>query len=278
MLKTIPIINNKGGVGKTTTAVNVAAGLAHRGCRVLLVDLDSQGSASLSLGVDHDELTPSSAEVLFGQVDIQQAIRSTDVENLELLTGNLELANANAILKRQDRGYYRLEEVLSTVRDYYHVIVVDCAPSTSILSVCALVAADGFLIPVTPHYLSLEGIVSLGGVVRRVRQGIGESAPLLGIVVTKVDPDGEPPADAFGELESHYGRKVFDTHIRLDAKVREAPSHNCDIFRYAPESPAAEDYRDLLDELENRLKRYGTVFGDVAQHPPEHTPNGTSSA
>lgn len=260
MLKTIPIINNKGGVGKTTTTVNVAAGLARRGRDVLLVDLDSQGSASVSLGVAHDDLSPSSAEVLFGECPVREAIRPTAVEEIDLLPGSLELANADVRLKQRDRGQFRLASVLAEVEEQYQTILIDCAPSTSILSVNALVAADAFIIPVTPSYLALEGVVSLGEVVRRVRRGIGEAAPILGIALTMVDRSEEPVEEAIEQLRNHYGGKVFDTEIRTDPSLETAPSHDRDIFRHAPDSRGAADYARLVDEIEERLHRYGSVY------------------
>jgi chromosome partitioning protein len=271
MLKTIPVINNKGGVGKTTTSVNLAAGLARRGRNVLLVDLDSQGSASVSLGVGHDDLSPSSADVLFGDRSIEDTIRPTAVDNVDLLTGSLDLANADVRLKQQERGQYRLAEVLDQVKDRYQTILIDCAPSTSILSINALVAADAFIIPVTPSYLALEGVVSLGEVVRRVRQGMGEAAPILGIVLTMVDRSEEQVGDAIEELRNHYGGKVFDTEIGTDPKLEEAPSRNQDIFRYAPDSRGARDYDRLIDEIEERLQRYGSVYDSLQE-------NGTDSS
>jgi chromosome partitioning protein len=274
MLKTIPVINNKGGVGKTTTAVNVAAGLARRGRRVLLVDLDSQGSASVSLGVDHNDLSPSSADVLFGARSVHDAIRSTAVDNVDLLTGSLELANADVRLKQQERGQYRLATVLDEVRDDYQSILIDCAPSTSILSVNALVAADAFIIPVTPSYLALEGVVSLGEVVRRVRRGIGEAAPILGIALTMVDRSADQVEGAIEQLRNHYGGKVFDTEIRTDPVLEQAPGHNKDIFRYAPDSQGAADYQKLIDEIEERLQRYGSVYGSLQQT----SSNGTTES
>jgi len=259
MLKTIAVINNKGGVGKTTTAVNVAAGLARRGRSVLLVDLDSQGSASLSLGEDRNDLAPSVADALYDRVAIEEAIRPTNLDHLDLLTGHIDLANADLVLKQMDHGQYRLDKVLSQVRDDYQVILIDCAPSTTLLSVCALVAADGFVVPITPYYLSLEGVISLGGVVERVRNGLGQAAPLLGVLVTKVDPNIEI-AEGFKKMRDHYGSKMFETEIRRDHHLIEAPSHDQDIFRYAPESSGAEDYSDLVDELEKRLNHDGTLF------------------
>jgi chromosome partitioning protein len=276
MLKTIPVINNKGGVGKTTTAVNLAAGLAERGRDVLLVDLDSQGSASVSLGVDHDDLSPSSADVLFGDRSIEDAIRPTSRSRLDLVTGSLELANADVRLKDQDQGQHRLKQVLSAVEDRYQTILIDCAPSTSILSVNALVAADAFIIPVCPSYLALEGVVSLGEVVRRVRQGIGEAAPILGLVLTMVGDGGPDEEETKNELRNHYGGKVFDTEIRQDPTLEEAPSRSQDIFQYASDSQGAYDYGELIDEVEERLHRYGSVYGDLLNRTAET--NGHSKA
>jgi len=264
MLKTIPVINNKGGVGKTTTAVNIAAGLADRGRRVLLVDLDSQGSASVSLGVDQSDLTPSSAEVLFDEVGVKEAIRSTHLDDVDLLTGSLDLANADIRLKQQSNGHDRLRTVLSDVEDDYQSIIIDCAPSTSILSVNALVAADAFIVPVAPSYLALEGVVSLGETVRRVRQGIGEAAPILGVLLTMVDRSQDGVSSTIDQLRNHYGGKVFDQEIRQDPKLEEAPSRGKDIFRYAPGSAGAEDYGHVIDEIEDRLQRYGSVFDGLA--------------
>lgn len=263
MLKTIPIINNKGGVGKTTTSVNVAAGLAHRDERVLLVDLDSQGSASLALGVGHNDLSPSIADVLFGSISMEEAIRDTKVAGLDLVTGALALADAGVRLKDQNDSEYRLQGVLDAVRDTYDRILIDCPPSTSILSVNALVAADAFIIPVTPSYLALEGVVSLGRVVRKVRKGVGEAAPVLGIVLTKVDPESTDEHPMIEELRKHYGGKVFDTEIREDPKLEDAPGMSEDIFTYAPNSQGAKDYAALLDEIEARVKRYGAVYSSI---------------
>ena len=281
MLKIIPVINNKGGVGKTTTTVNVAAGLARRGRNVLLVDLDSQGSASVSLGVDQDDLSPSSAEVLFGKTPIEEAIRETALGGVDLLTGSLELANADVRLKQKQNGQFRLREVLSEVVEQYQTILIDCAPSTSILSVCSLVAADAFIVPVSPSYLALEGIVSLGETVRRVRQGIGEAAPILGVLLTMVDRSQKEVPKSIQEVRNHYGGKVFDREIRKDPKLEEAPSRGQDIFRYAPDSRGAADYEHVIEEIEERLQRYGSVYGtltDRAENGKAKASNGVSEA
>jgi chromosome partitioning protein len=219
--------------------------------------------------------------VLFGEISIEEAIRSTDLDRVDLITGSLELANADVRLKQRKNGQYRLREVLSEVEDRYQTIVVDCAPSTSILSVCALVAADAFIVPVAPSYLALEGIVSLGDTVRRVRQGIGEAAPILGVLLTMVDRGQKEVPGAIQEVRNHYGGKVFDREVRKDPKLEEAPSRGQDIFRYAPDSKGAVDYDHVVDEVEERLQRYGSVYGSLtsrAEGGAAPAGNGVSKA
>jgi chromosome partitioning protein len=270
-MKTIPIINNKGGVGKTTTSVNVAAGLARRGRRVLLVDLDSQGSASIHLGVPNHDLRPSMADVLLEGTPAREVIRSTGVDTLDLLTGSLDLANADVQLKNVSNRKERLLRALEPVAGDYDHVIVDCAPSTSVLTINALVAGDGFIIPVTASYLALEGVVSLGKVVKRVRRNMGEAAPVLGLLVTCTAEDTDAfsaeennGADAVtAQLRNHYGAKVFDTEIRQDPALEAAPGHGKDIFAYAPDSSGADDYRALIDEIEDRIDRYGAIYGDL---------------
>lgn len=265
-MQVLPVINNKGGVGKTTTAVNVAAGLARRGRRVLLVDLDSQGSASVHLGVSSDNLEPSVARSIMDGTDIRDITRSTFVDNLDLVTGSLELANADIRLKGTENRETRLRQALDPVLDTYDQVVIDCAPSTSVLTINALTAGDGFIIPVTPSYLALEGVVSLGKVVRRVRQNMGEAAPVLGILLTAT-PAPEDQSDSNRaveeELRNHYGAKVFKTRIRRDDQLEDAPARGEDIFAFAPDSTGATDYSHVLDEIEDRIKRYGAVYSDM---------------
>lgn len=261
-MKTLAVINNKGGVGKTTTAVHLAAGMARRGKDVLLVDLDSQGSASLALGVDRNDLTPSTAEVLFEEVPLQRAVRSTKWPSLDLLTGSLELSNADTYFSSDPNREERLRDMLAPVVDDYDLIVLDCAPSTSSLTINALVTADAFIIPTSPSYLSLEGIVSLGEVVTNVRRTIGKTGPILGILITMVAPDNQD-ADAIQALREHYGGKVFETIVRRDDALEDAPAHGETVFEYAPDSMAAEDYTAVLDEVESRLVRYGSMVDRI---------------
>jgi chromosome partitioning protein len=274
-MQILPVINNKGGVGKTTTAVNVAAGLARRGHRVLLVDLDSQGSASVHLGVSSDNLRPSIADALFGRRSVEDVIRPTKIENLDLVTGSLDLANTDIRLKDVDGREKRLRQILEPVKDLYDQILIDCPPSTSIVTINALVAGDGFIVPVAPTYLALEGVVSLGKVVRRVRRDLEQAAPLLGIVMTGTGSESDESKSVTAEIRKHYGGKVFDAEIRYDNVLSEAPAHGDDVFAYAAGTRGASDYGRLVDEIKQRIEEYGSLYSEIAQ---KHIQRSTTAA
>ena len=169
----IAVINNKGGTGKTTTCVNLSACLAASGYRVLLVDLDSQASASLSLGIPRNALAPSAAHVLFDSLDVEDAIRPAVLPGLDLLTGQMELANTDLMLADVPGRERRLSRCLQGVRDQYDFIFCDCPPSLSLLPVNALVMSDSYIVPVTPEYLALEGLIGLMDGIDRMKKGIG---------------------------------------------------------------------------------------------------------
>ena len=259
MLKVIPVINNKGGVGKTTTAVNLAAGLAREGRRTLLVDLDGQGSASLSLGVKREE--PGSAAALYRLAPLSGTIRPTSVPNLSVSPGTLALANVDVRLSAVPNRVSRLRQVLATVQDDYDVILLDCSPSASLLTVNTLVAADALIIPLTPDYLAVQGLLSFGELIRNVRKAIGRVAPVLGIALTNADPDADATAAVSDALRGRFGGKVFNTIVRPDDALRTAPIHGLDVFGYAPDSNGAADYAALAREVAGRIDRYSNVFG-----------------
>jgi len=271
MIKTVPIINNKGGVGKTTTTVNLAAGLGREGRRVLVVDLDSQGSASFALGIDRDALEPSTAAVLFGEKRPAEVVRSTKTTGVDVLTGCLRLADADTKLSGKEEREKRLLKGLAGIEDEYDTILIDCAPSTSLLTINALVAADAFIIPVSPSYLSLEGVVSLGEVVKNVRMSLGEAAPVLGVLLTMVQRDDKQTRAIMKEVRNHYGGKVFDTEIRNDPAIEKAPTLGQSVFEYAPDSQGAQEYQALVNEVLDRLERYGSVYEDVREKKAKRT-------
>lgn len=277
MLQTIPVVNNKGGVAKTTTSINLSVGLARQGKRVLLIDLDSQGSASLALGVPRAQLNPSTADVLFGDSSLDQSIRDLSIPNLDLLTGSLRLSNADTRLGSTKHREQHLKRIVDDVNDRYDVVIIDCAPSTSLLTINALVAADGFIIPVSPSYLSLEGVISLGEVVHNVRQNMGEAAPVLGVLMTRV-PKRDADAEAIIEqVRQHYGGKVFDTVIHKDPALEAAPGHGESIYEHASDSQGAAEYEALTREVIDRLERYGEVYRTIQKNEKDRSAHVSNS-
>ncbi len=253
----IAFINSKGGVAKTTTTVNLGAALALAGQRVLVCDLDSQGSASFSLGVARADLEPSLLPALLGEVPLQSIIRQTGVKGLDLVTGSMSLANADVALADTTSRERQLARVLEPVREDYDFILLDCPPSLSLLPVNALVAADGFVVPVTPHYLALEGLVNLFQAVARLEAGGLSHARLLGIVLTQADYRAKMTGEIADMIRAHYGEAVFASEIRTNVKVCEAPSFGQSVLLYAPSSPGANAYRFLAGELLGRTQKKG---------------------
>ncbi|PSQ80298.1 MAG: chromosome partitioning protein [Bacteroidetes bacterium QS_8_68_15] len=268
-IQVVPVINNKGGVGKTTTAINLAGGLSRAGKRVLLVDLDSQGSASLALGVTRGEQRPSSADVLFGEAPSEAATRRLDGPGFDLMPGSIELADTDVRLAQVQRRERRLDTVLRPLRSEYDVILLDCPPSTSLLAVNVVIAADAFLIPLLPSYLGLEGIVSLGEVISKARQNLGYVAPVLGILLTLVDHDKEGTEEIIGQVRNHYGDKVFDTEIGPDVSLEDAPGYKQTVFEFDDDSQGARDYAALTQEVIERLRAHDDSSASSDEEAPD---------
>lgn len=250
---TLSIVNNKGGVGKTTSAVSLAAGLAAGGQRVLLVDLDAQGSASLSLGLSRADLHPGAAEVLLEGHQIRNAVRKSLVPGLDILPGSMKLASADLALSDMKGRETVLKTALAPVLSEYDFTILDCPPSLGLLTVNALIAADYFIIPLTPDYLALEGLVNLMEAVERIRAGIGKTAAPLGILLTLCDNRLNVTEEIGGMIRKHYGRLVFKTEVRVNVCLKEAPSFGKTIFDYDAASVGAECYRELTKEVLRRV-------------------------
>ena len=251
----LAIIGNKGGTAKTATAISLAAGLALKGRRTLLIDLDSQGSASLSLGVRRAAFDPSIADVILAGRGLAGIIRKTSAEGLDLVTGSAALADADVQLARIPGRESRLKAALAPIRADYDFVILDCPPSLSLLAINALVAADAYLVPTPPEYLALEGLVGITDAVQRIQAGIGTACQLAGILLTRVDHRRKVTDEIVQVIRGHYKGQVFRAEIPVDVCLVEAPSFGQTIFQYDRGSAAAEAYRQLTDEIIRRKGR-----------------------
>lgn len=258
----VAIINNKGGTGKTTACVNLAAALARSGYRVLLVDLDSQASATLSLGVKRDEMEPSSADILFGKAAAANSIRPTKIDQLDLLTGQMELASADLVLADVPGRELRLHKGLSGVKTDYDFILFDCPPSLTMLSINALMASDYYMVPMPVEYLALEGLISLMSGIDRMRKGMGFKSRLLGILFTIISPKmfrKEITKEIIILIRDRYGDLVFATEIPKDKTIEEAPASGQSVLEYALKSRGSKAYIKLAEEVLVRCGMNGEI-------------------
>jgi chromosome partitioning protein len=251
----LAIVGNKGGTAKSTTSISLAAALALKGKRTLLIDLDGQASASLSLGINRANLKPSIADAILAGRGLASIIRKTGAEGLDIITGSADLADADLQLAKIPGRETRLQDALAPIRAGYDFIVLDAPPSLGLMAINALVAADAFIVPTPPEFLALEGLIGLLEAVDRIHQGIGDKCRLLGILLTKVDHRRKVTEEIIGIIRGHYKDQVFRTEVGVDVRLIEAPAFGKTIFQYDRGSAGAEAYHQLADEIIRRKGR-----------------------
>lgn len=260
MTRIVAVANQKGGVGKTTTSVNLAAALAEAGRRVLLVDLDPQGNATMACGVDKSKARPSACEVLLEEAEAAAAIRRTE-EGFDLLPGNSDLTAVEVRLLDALARERRLKERLEPVRSRYETILVDCPPALNLLTVNALAAADGVIIPVQCEYFALEGLTALLHTIQAVQKRLNPHLQVDGLLRTMFDARNNLANEVSGQIVRYFGDLVFNTVVPRNVRLAEAPSHGRSILRYDRDSRGAAAYLGLAGEVIRRERELRALAG-----------------
>ena len=256
MAKIISIANQKGGVGKTTTAVNLSGALAYLGRKVLLIDMDPQGNASRSVGIDAADVNESLYHVLTGQAQIENVIRPTSLRNMFVLPASMELAGADLeIASSFSDKQYRLKRQLDRVSANYDYVIIDCPPSLGLLNVNALVASSSVLIPLQCEYYAMEGLAQLLSTIRKIKQTMNSDIEIEGVLLTMADFRTKFANEVASEIRKFFKEKVYETSIPRQVKLAEAPSKGKTIVEYSVNSKGGVAYIDLAREVILRGKK-----------------------
>jgi len=247
--KVIAVANQKGGVGKTTTAINLSACIAYKGKRVLIIDIDPQGNTTSGLGVDKKEINKSIYDVLINDENIDNVILDTVVENLKLCPSNIQLAGAEIELVSVISRETRIKGVLEGIKHNYDFIIIDCPPSLGLLTINSLTAADTILVPIQCEYYALEGLSQLMDTVKLVQKHLNPSLDVEGVVLTMFDARTNLSIQVVDEVKRYFRNKVYRTIIPRNVRLSEAPSYGLPIILYDPKSKGAECYMELAEEV-----------------------------
>lgn len=260
MGKVIAVANQKGGVGKTTTAVNLAACLAEgEGCNVLLVDSDPQGNATSGVGIDKTRVTDSIYDVLIDGIPARRAIRATTIRNLRIIASTIDLAGAEIELVPLISRETRLADALEGTRDEFDFTLIDCPPSLGLLTINALTAADSVLIPIQCEYYALEGLTQLLSTIRLVQKNLNPSLQIEGVLLTMFDGRTNLSIEVADEVKRYFRDRVFRTVIPRNVRLSEAPGHGKPIIHYDASSRGAEVYSELAKEMVENVQEGATT-------------------
>ncbi len=250
----ISLLNHKGGVGKTTSAINIGAGMVELGKKTLLLDLDPQANLTLSLGIPRQAVTIY--EAMRGESDLQP---TTVKPGLDVVTSNLDLSGAEMELINEAGREYILRELFSSLRDAYDFIIIDCPPSLGLLTLNALTSSDYVIIPLQTEFLAMQGLAKIKQVIQKVRLRLNKTLEIGGVLPTMYDARKVLNRDVVETIKKHFGPLVFDTYVRDNVSLAEAPAQRKDIFAYSPGSSGAEDYlgvcREILERTANPTRR-----------------------